>query len=62
MRRELKLFAANDQGAAALEYGLIVAGIALAFLASFLPFWGELAVIAQRVLSGLADIIAMTNG
>jgi Flp pilus assembly pilin Flp len=59
MRRKLKAFAANDQGTAALEYGLLTAGIALAFIVAFLPIWGELAIIAQHVLAGLVQIVAM---
>jgi Flp pilus assembly pilin Flp len=61
MRREIIRFAANDRGAAALEYGLIVAGIVLAFLAAFLPFGEQLRVIADAITAGIADIVALTN-
>lgn len=61
MRREIWLFAADDNGSAAIEYGLIAAGIVLAFLAVFLPFWDELAVIANHVTAGLARIVAMPH-
>jgi pilus assembly protein Flp/PilA len=61
MRREFMRFIANDQGAAALEYGLIAAGIALAFLAAFIPFGGELRTIADTVTAGLAEIVALSS-
>lgn len=61
MRRGISDFAANRDGAAAIEYGLIAAGIALAFLAAFVPFGIELRAMADAVVNGLADIIALTN-
>lgn len=61
MRRHIIRFTANDRGAAALEYGLIVAGIALAFLAVFLPFGGELRNIADAIAAGIAEIVAFTR-
>jgi Flp pilus assembly pilin Flp len=61
MRRGIIRFAANDDGAAALEYSLIVAGIALAFLAAFFPFAEQLREIAETIRAGVADIIALSN-
>lgn len=61
MRREFIRFAANDRGAAALEYGLIAAGIALAFLAAFLPFGGEFRAIADAITAGIAEIVALSS-
>jgi pilus assembly protein Flp/PilA len=61
MRREFIRFIANDQGAAALEYGLIAAGIALAFLAAFIPFGEQLRTIADAVTAGLAEIVALSS-
>ncbi len=61
MRRQMIRFAADQNGAAAIEYGLIVAGIALAFLAAFLPFGQQLRIIADSVVAGVADIVALTS-
>ena len=61
MRRGIIRFAANDDGAAALEYSLIVAGIALAFIAVFFPFAQQLQEIAETIRAGIADIVALTN-
>ena len=61
MRRGIIRFAANDDGAAALEYSLIVAGITLAFLAVFLPFGQQLRLIADTITAGIADIVALSN-
>jgi Flp pilus assembly pilin Flp len=58
MRRHLVSFAANAEGSAALEYGLISAGIAIAFLAAFMPFGGEMAELADIVRGGIAAIRA----
>lgn len=61
MRRQIWIFIANEQGAAALEYGLIVAGIALAFLAAFTSFGTELWAIANAVTAGVTDIVGLAN-
>ena len=61
MRRQMIRFAANRDGAAAIEYSLIVAGIALAFFAALLPYGGQLRVIADSIVAGVADIVALTS-
>jgi Flp pilus assembly pilin Flp len=61
MRREIIRLTANDKGAAALEYGLIVAGIALAFVAAFLPFGEQLRLIGDAIAAGMAQIVALSN-
>jgi Flp pilus assembly pilin Flp len=58
MRRHLVSFAANADGSAALEYGLIAAGIAIAFLAAFVPFGGEMGELADVVRAGITTIRA----
>ena len=61
MRRQIACFAANSEGSAALEYSLIAAGLAIAFLAAFLPFGGEMRDLAGIVTSGIAEIISLTE-
>jgi Flp pilus assembly pilin Flp len=61
MGRAIKRFAANDEGAAAIEYGLIAAGIALALLGAFVPFAAQLGLIGDAIAAGVANIVALTN-
>jgi len=47
-------FIANEDGATAIEYGLIAAGIALAILVAVFAFGDDLSVLYE----GLADAIS----
>jgi Flp pilus assembly pilin Flp len=58
MRRQIICFASNDRGSAAIEYSLIAAGIAVAFLAVFLPFGGEMRELADAITAGIGAILA----
>ena len=56
MRPIFTRFIASREGSAALEYGLIAAGIALGVLAAFMPFSEELQQIYASIAGAVAQI------
>jgi Flp pilus assembly pilin Flp len=56
MRRAFNRFAANAEGSAAIEYSLIVAGIALGMLMALLSFSDQLQGIYAGIEAGVASL------
>ena len=56
MRRAFDRFAANADGSAAIEYSVIVAGIALGVLMAVLSFADELHAIYASIEAGVASL------
>ena len=56
MRRAYVRFAANADGSAAIEYSVIVAGIALGVLMAVLSFVDELHAIYATIEAGVASL------
>jgi len=51
--KRLRYFWLDENGAAAIEYGLIVAGIAVAIIMAVLPLGAKLVAIFGSVRNGL---------
>jgi len=59
MRKAMLRFAANNEGSTAIEYGLIVAGIALAVLVTVLAYSEELQITYDGIAAGIASISSL---